>query len=125
MSPPRFSNQHEWIRIDGDIGTIGITDFAQQQLGDVVHVDLPEIGRRLGKGEEAAVVESVKVASEVYSPVSGEISAVNGELAARPELLNQDPFGDGWLMKIKVADPAELQELMSEAQYREFVGTLA
>jgi glycine cleavage system H protein len=125
MSAYRFTKEHEWIAVDGDVGTIGITDFAQQQMGDVVFVQLPEIGKTLKKGEEAAVVESVKAASEIYAPVSGEVVAVNGDLEATPATVNEDATGKGWFFKIKVATPAELDGLMTESQYKDFVATLA
>jgi glycine cleavage system H protein len=125
MSAYRFTEEHEWIAVDGEIGTIGITDFAQQQMGDVVFVQLPEVGKTLKKGEEAAVVESVKAASEVYAPVSGEIVAVNGDLEGAPGTVNEDATGKGWFFKIKLAAPAELEGLMTESQYKDFVAASA
>jgi glycine cleavage system H protein len=125
MSEHRFTKEHEWINVDGDIGTIGISDFAQQQMGDVVFVQLPELGRILKKGDEAAVVESVKAASEVYAPVSGEVVAVNGDLEGAPATVNEDAAGKGWFFKIRLAEPAELDGLMTESQYKDFVATLA
>lgn len=124
MSETRYTKDHEYIRIEGDTGTIGITDYAQGQLGDVVFVELPELGKVVTKGGEAAVVESVKAASEVYAPVSGEIVAVNGELEAAPATVNEDATGKGWFVKLKLSDPAELEDLMSEAQYQDYVKTL-
>jgi len=121
MSDIRFSKDHEWIRIDGDTATIGISDFAQTQLGDVVFVELPEIGRELAKGGDAAVVESVKAASEVYAPVAGEVIEINEALAANPGTINTDPLGEGWFFKIRIADPGELDGLMDEAAYAKFV----
>jgi glycine cleavage system H protein len=121
MSPPRYSKDHEWIRLDGDLAVIGITDFAQSQLGDVVYVELPEIGRRLEQGKEAAVVESVKAASDVFAPVSGEVAEVNESLTADPAKVNADPMGEGWFLKLRLADPKELDGLMDEAAYRRFV----
>lgn len=124
MSDIRFTDQHEWVRVDGDIATIGITDYAQEQLGDVVFVELPEVGKELAAGDEAAVVESVKAASEVYSPVSGEVIDVNGEIEATPAGVNEDAMGDGWFVKLRLADPAELDKLMDEAAYAEFITSL-
>lgn len=120
MSTMRYSKDHEWIRVDGNVATIGITDFAQDQLGDIVYVELPEIGRKLEKGEEAGVVESVKAASEVYTPVSGEVTAANAALTGDPALVNKSATGDGWFFKMKLANPAELDELLDEAAYRAF-----
>lgn len=124
MAETRYTKDHEYIRIEGDTGTVGITDFAQGQLGDVVFVELPAIGKALAKGAEAAVVESVKAASEVYAPVSGEIVAVNGELEAAPGTVNEDPAGKGWFVKIRLKDAAELDGLLSEAEYQDYVKTL-
>ncbi|MGW9329412.1 glycine cleavage system protein GcvH [Bosea sp. NPDC055594] len=124
MAETRYTKDHEYIRIEGDTGTVGISDFAQGQLGDVVFVELPAVGKALAKGAEAAVVESVKAASEVYAPVSGEIVAVNGELEAAPGTVNEDPAGKGWFVKIKLKDPAELEGLLSEAEYQDYVKTL-
>jgi glycine cleavage system H protein len=120
-SPLRFTKDHEWIRLDGDLAVIGITDFAQSQLGDVVYVELPEVGRRLEQGKEAAVVESVKAASDVFAPVSGEVAEVNETLAADPARVNADPMGGGWFLKLRLADPRELDALMDEAAYQRFV----
>jgi glycine cleavage system H protein len=125
MSAYRFTKEHEWIDVDGEIGTIGITDFAQQQMGDVGFVQLPEVGKTLKKGEEAAVVESVKAASEIYAPVSGEVVAVNGDLEATPATVNEDATGKGWFFKIKIAETAELDGLMTESQYQDFVAASA
>ena len=121
MSSLRFTKDHEWIRLDGDLAVVGITDYAQSQLGDVVYVELPEIGRHVEKGKEAAVVESVKAASEVYAPVSGEVAEVNEELAADPAKVNADAMGEGWFLKLRLADPKELDDLMDEAEYQRFV----
>ena len=120
MSTIRYTKDHEWIRVDGDEATIGITDFAQNQLGDIVFVELPEVGRRIEKGKEAGVVESVKAASEVYAPVSGEVTAVNTGLADDPARVNADAMGEGWFYKIKLADAKELGDLMDEAAYQAF-----
>jgi len=124
MSETKFSKDHEYIRIDGDVGTIGITDYAQSQLGDVVFVELPALGKTLAKGVEAAVVESVKAASEVYAPVSGTVTEVNKALEGAPATINDDPEGAGWFMKITLSNPSELSELMTEADYKSFVASL-
>jgi len=121
MSQTRYTKDHEYIRIDGDIATVGITDYAQSQLGDVVFVELPEKGASMQKGAQAAVVESVKAASEVYAPVSGEVVEVNAELEGAPALVNEDAAGKGWFLKMRVADAAQLDELMDEAAYQAFV----
>ena len=120
MSDLKYTKEHEWIRIDGDVGTIGISNFAQEQLGDVVFVDLPEIGKSVAAGDEAAVIESVKAASELYAPVSGEIIEVNSALGDTPELVNSDPTGEGWFIKIRLSKSEELQTLMDEAAYTAF-----
>jgi glycine cleavage system H protein len=124
MSETRYTKDHEYIRIEGDTGTVGISDYAQAQLGDVVFVELPAIGKAVTKGGEAAVVESVKAASEVYAPVSGEVVAVNSDLEASPGTVNEDPAGKGWFVKLKLSDAAELEGLMSEAEYQDYVKTL-
>jgi glycine cleavage system H protein len=121
MSALRYTKDHEWIRVDGDLAVIGITDYAQSQLGDVVYVELPEIGRRVEQGKEAAVVESVKAASEVYAPVSGEVVEVNKTLAADPARVNADPVGEGWFIKMRLDDPKELDSLMDDEAYKRFV----
>jgi glycine cleavage system H protein len=121
MSQTRYTKDHEYIRVDGDIATVGITDYAQSQLGDVVFVELPESGARIEKGAQAAVVESVKAASEVYAPVSGEIVEVNGALEGAPALVNEDAAGKGWFLKMRISDPAQIDELMDEAAYQAFV----
>lgn len=120
MSDLKYTEEHEWIRIEGDVGTIGISQFAQEQLGDVVFVDLPEVGRSVSPGDEAAVIESVKAASELYAPVSGEVIEVNSALADAPELVNSDPTGEGWFIKIRLSKTEELQGLMDEAAYTAF-----
>lgn len=120
----RFSTDHEWVRVDGDVAVVGITDYAQSQLGDVVFVDLPAVGRQVEQGGEAAVVESVKAASEVYAPLSGEVVAANEALATEPAKVNTDPMGEGWFFKLKLSDPAELDGLMDEAAYQAHLGTL-
>ena len=117
----KFSKDHEWVSVAGDIATIGITNHAQEQLGDVVFVELPAVGKKVSKGGDAAVVESVKAASEVYAPVTGEVIAVNKELEGDPSLVNRGAEGDGWFMKVKISNPAELTELMDKAAYDKFV----
>lgn len=124
MSDIRFTDQHEWVRVDGDIATIGITDYAQEQLGDVVYVELPEVGKTIEAGDEAAVVESVKAASEVYTPVSGEVIDVNSDIETTPAGVNEDAMGDGWFVKLRMSDPSELEKLMDETAYKEFVESL-
>ena len=120
----RYTKDHEYVRVEGDSAVVGISDYAQQQLGDVVYVELPAVGKTLDKGAEAAVVESVKAASEVYAPVSGEVVEVNGELEGTPGTINEDPAGKGWFLKLKLKDPSELEELMTEDQYRNYVASL-
>lgn len=120
MSDLKFSEDHEWIRVEGDIGTVGITDHAQEQLGDVVFVEVPEVGMTAAKDEQVAVVESVKAASEIFAPVSGEIVEGNAVLADAPETVNSDPYGAGWFFKIKLSDPSELEKLMDEDAYKAF-----
>ena len=122
MADTRFTKDHEWVRVDGDIAVIGITDYAQSQLGDVVYVELPEVGRQVEQGKEAAVVESAKAASEVYAPVSGEVVAVNDDIVADPAKVNADAMGEGWFIKVKLKNPKELDGLMDEAAYQAFVG---
>lgn len=125
MSTLKFTDQHEWIRIDGDTGTVGITDYAAGQLGDVVYVELPDIGKTVKQAEETATVESVKAASEIYAPVGGSVTAVNEALAEKPELINQDPAGEGWFFKIAMSDGGEADKLMDEAAYKAFVEGLS
>jgi len=119
-----FSEDHEWIDVDGETGTVGITDYAQGQLGDIVFVEVPDEGKALSKGDDAAVVESVKAASDVYSPVSGTVIEGNAALADDPSLVNSDPEGEGWFFKITLSDAAELDGLMDEAAYEAFVARL-
>lgn len=121
MSSVRYTDEHEWIRLEGDIVTVGITDYAQHQLGDVVYVELPQPGQKVEKGKQAAVVESVKAASEVYAPVTGEVVEVNQALVDEPATVNADPMGKGWFVKLKVANRTELDGLMDEAAYQKFV----
>lgn len=123
MSETRFTDQHEWVRLDGDIATVGITKFAAGQLGDIVYVDLPEVGRKVGQGGEIAVVESVKAASEVYAPIGGEVSESNAALSDDPAKINSDPEGEGWFFRIRVADYSEIAKLMTDSQYAEFLKT--
>ena len=119
-----FTEDHEWVDVDGDTGTVGISDYAQGQLGDIVFVDVPEEGKELAKGDDAAVVESVKAASDVYSPVSGTVIEANGDLADTPNLVNDDAEGDGWFFKLTLSDPDELKSLMDESAYESFVAKL-
>ena len=119
-----FTKDHEYIRVEGDIGIVGITEYAQKQLGDVVYVDLPAAGKTLAKGDEAAVVESVKAASEVYAPVSGEVTEVNSALPDAPSAVNESPLDKGWFLKLKIANQNELSELMDEASYKTYVASL-
>jgi glycine cleavage system H protein len=120
MAEEYFSEDHEYIRVDGDIGTVGITNHAQEQLGDVVFVEVPEVGRTVAKGDGAAVVESVKAASDVYAPVAGEVTEVNGELEANPALVNEDAEGAAWFFKLKITDKSELSALMDRQAYDAF-----
>lgn len=122
--PVYFTREHEWIRVEGDAATVGISNHAQEQLGDIVFAEVPESGRQLTKGQEAAVVESVKAASDVYAPVSGEVIEGNQALADDPALINSDPEGEGWFFKLKLDNPGELDGLMDEAAYRDFVASL-
>ncbi len=124
MSERRFTDEHEWISVEGDIGTVGISDYAQTQLGDIVFVELPEIGRTLTQGDEAAVIESIKAASELYAPVDGEVVAVNGRLGEEPGLVNSAPTGDGWFIRIRIADASQIDGLMDAEAYRRFVASL-
>ena len=119
-----FTKDHEWIRVDGDTATVGISDHAQEQLGDIVFAEVPETGKRLSKGQEAAVVESVKAASDVYSPVSGEVVDGNSKVADDPSVVNSDPEGEGWFFKIRLDNPGELDGLMDENAYRDWLKTL-
>ncbi|MGE0752945.1 MAG: glycine cleavage system protein GcvH [Variibacter sp.] len=121
----RYTKDHEWVTVDGNVATVGITDYAQQQLGDVVFVELPAVGKKLTKNGEAAVVESVKAASEVYAPLAGEVVEVNAALEGAPATVNEDAQGKGWFMKLKLDNPADVNELMDEAAYKEFLATLA
>jgi glycine cleavage system H protein len=120
----RYTKDHEWISVEGDIGTVGITSYAQEQLGDIVFVELPEVGKALTKGGEAAVVESVKAASEVYAPVSGEVVAVNKDLEGAPATVNEDAQGKGWFLRIKLSARDEVDQLMTEEQYKQYLETI-
>ena len=120
----RYTRDHEWIRLDGDTATVGISEYAQEQLGDIVFVELPEVGKQLDKGAEAAVVESVKAASEVYAPVAGEVIAVNEALADAPGTVNDEPEGGGWFMKLKVANRADVEALMDAEGYKAYLETI-
>jgi glycine cleavage system H protein len=116
-----YTREHEWIRVEDDVGVIGITDYAQQALGDIVYVELPSVGDHFSQGEPFGNVESVKAVSELYMPVSGEIVEINEDLAESPQLVNEDPYGDGWMVKIALSDPTELETLMSASEYEEYV----
>ncbi|TQF80512.1 glycine cleavage system protein GcvH [Elioraea sp. Yellowstone] len=124
MSELKFTKDHEWVRLDGDVATVGITDHAQTALGDVVFVELPEVGREVAAGEACAVVESVKAASDIYAPISGRIVEVNGALGDNPGLVNASAFDQGWFFRIEPADPGELAGLMDEAGYAAYLETL-
>jgi glycine cleavage system H protein len=125
VSDIRYTKDHEYVRLDGDVATIGITEHAQEQLGDIVFVELPTLGKSVEQGAEAAVVESVKAASEVYAPLSGEVIEVNGALEGEPAKVNADPLGDGWFLKLKIKDRSQFDALMNEAEYNDFVATLS
>lgn len=120
----KYTEDHEWVRAEGGEATVGITPYAAEQLGDVVYVELPDVGKSFKAGDEAATVESVKAASEIYSPISGEISAVNDALEGNPALVNESADGEGWFFKIKIADEGEFAKLMDEAAYKDFVAGL-
>jgi len=121
MSALKYTPEHEWIRVEGNVGTVGITPYAQEQLGDVVFVELPEVGRKVEQGKEIAVVESVQAASEIFAPVSGQVVDVNKALPGTPATVNSDPLGAGWFFKVQLADPAQLAKLMDEAAYKTYV----
>lgn len=122
MATIKYTKEHEWVRVDGDVGTVGITDHAQQQLGDLVFVELPAVGKKIAQGDEAAVIESVKAASEVYAPLSGEVIEINQALADDPAKVNADAMGSGWFFKIRITNKAELDSLLDEASYQELAG---
>lgn len=121
----RYDKEHEWVRVDGDVATIGISDFAQDQLGEVVYIDLPGVGDTVTAGDTFGEVESVKSVSELFSPVSGEIVKVNAELDGAPEAVNEDAYGTGWMIEVKLADPSELDGLMSAGEYQDFIASEA
>ena len=118
----RYTPQHEWLRVDGSIGTIGITDFAQGELGDVVFLELPAVGKKVKKGESCGTIEAVKTVAELYSPISGEILEVNEKIKDSPEVVNKDPYGDGWMVKISVSDQKELGSLLFAGAYKKLIG---
>jgi glycine cleavage system H protein len=124
MNALKYTRDHEWVRVEGDLATIGISDYAQGQLGDVVHVELPEGGKAVAQGDEAAVIESVKAASEIYAPLSGEVIEVNGALADDPSIVNSSPLDEGWFLKLRLSDPEELDGLLDEAAYKDFIAGL-
>ncbi len=124
MSSIKFTKDHEWVRVEGDIGTVGLTDYAQEQLGDIVFVELPDVGRQLEKGGEAVVIESVKAAGELYAPAAGEVTEANESLGDEPAQVNSDPMGDGWFFKMRIGDLSELDELMDEASYQTLLDSL-
>ena len=124
MSEKRFTEEHEWVELDGTIATVGITDYAQEQLGDLVFVEVPDVGKTVEKGEELAVIESVKAASEVYAPIDGTVTEANEALAETPELVNQDAEGEGWFARLQVESSDQFDALMTEKAYREFVENL-
>jgi glycine cleavage system H protein len=117
----KYTKEHEWVLVEGSVATVGITDYAQDQLGDIVFVELPAIGDKVSKEDAFGVVESVKAVSDIYAPVSGKVTEVNDDLPENPEMLNEDPYGDGWIIKIELNDPEELQDLMTAAEYEEYV----
>jgi glycine cleavage system H protein len=124
MTATRFTTDHEYVRVDGDIGVVGVTDYAQSQLGDIVFIELPPVGKKIAKGEQLAAVESVKAASEVFSPISGEVVEVNGELDTSPAVVNEDPLGAGWFVKLRLSEPEELAGLLDEDAYQTHVSGL-
>jgi glycine cleavage system H protein len=125
MSERKYTEDHEWVELEGDIGTVGITDYAQEQLGDVVFVELPDVGKILAKGDEAAVIESVKAAAEIYAPVPGEVTEVNAALNDDPSLVNADAGGKGWFIKLRIADASALEDLMDDAAYAAYTQGLS
>ncbi len=119
----RYAKSHEYVHVEGDIGTIGITDYAQKELGDVVFVELPQVGSQLEAGDELGSIESVKAVSELFAPVTGEVVEINETLAEKPELVNTDPYGDGWMIRVRLSDATELDDLMSAEEYEEYIET--
>jgi len=124
MNTVRFNKDHEWVRLDGAEAVVGITDYAQALLGDIVRVDFPRLGQRVEQGKEAAAIESVKAANDIYAPLSGEVTGVNAAVAEDPTTINVDPMGDGWLFKIRIAETKEFDALMDNAAYKQFVDAL-
>jgi glycine cleavage system H protein len=119
----RYAKSHEYVYVEGGVGTVGITDYAQKELGDVVFVELPQVGTQLEAGDELGSIESVKAVSELFAPVSGEVVEINETLAEKPELINTDPYGDGWMIRVRVSDPSEVDELMNAEEYEEYCET--
>ena len=117
----KYTKEHEWVRVEGDFAYVGITDYAQEELSDIVYVELPQVGTEIGKGDVITTLEAVKTVADVYSPVSGEIIEVNEKLADEPGLVNQDPYGDGWIVKIKLSNPEELNDLMTAEEYKKVI----
>jgi len=117
----KYTKEHEWVRLDGDVGTVGITDYAQDQLGDIVFVELPAAGKAVKQMEKFGEIESVKAVSELYSPVTGEVVEANAALAGQPELVNDDPYGEGWMLRIRLSDPGEIDKLLSAQEYDDFI----
>jgi glycine cleavage system H protein len=117
----KYSKEHEWVLVEGKVATVGVTDYAQDQLGDIVFVELPAVGDKVSKEDAFGVVESVKAVSDIYAPVSGKVLEVNDDLPENPEMLNEDPYGDGWIIKIEMSDPEELDDLMNAAEYEQYV----
>ena len=117
----RYSKEHEWVATEDSVATIGVTDFAQDQLGEIVYIELPSVGDKVSKDDPFGVIESVKAVSDIFAPVSGTVTEVNQELAESPEIINEDPYGDGWLIKIRISDSAELDDLMDNAEYHEII----
>ena len=115
----RYTKDHEWVRVEGDLATVGITDYAAEQLGDIVFVELPDIGRALTRSDAVGVIESVKAVSDLFAPISGEVVEANAELATSPELVNSDPFGKGWMLRVRIADPSQLDALLDKAAYED------
>jgi len=120
-SDRRYSKEHEWVRLDGDAARVGITEYAQDQLGDVVYVDLPEPGSTIGQFDKMGEIESVKAVSDLYSPISGEVTAINDGVVEKPEIVNSDPYGDGWLIEVRLAEASEVDKLMSSTEYDAFI----
>ncbi len=118
----RYTKEHEWVKMEGDTGLVGITDHAQKELGDIVYVDLPKVGAKVEKGKSLGSVESVKAVSDIYSPVSGEVTAINETLTSTPEKLNEDPHGAAWLVKVRLSDPEEIKQLLSASDYQTYIG---